>query len=154
MNLILWRHAEAEEGELLPDLDRALTPRGEKQASRMARWLHTQMPESTRILVSPALRCQQTARTLGLKFKLRDELGPSGTAEQVLVLAQWPKHKGQLLLVGHQPWIGAIVAQLLGVGSGDMQVRKGAVWWLRSRALEVGYQTSLIAVQNPDQVTR
>ena len=34
MDLILWRHAEAEPGE--PDLERALTPKGVKQARRMA----------------------------------------------------------------------------------------------------------------------
>ena len=37
MDLILWRHAEAHEGEDgLDDLERALTPRSEKQAARMA----------------------------------------------------------------------------------------------------------------------
>ncbi|HCL86559.1 MAG TPA: histidine phosphatase family protein, partial [Comamonadaceae bacterium] len=44
MDLILWRHAEAIEardGE--DDLQRALTPRGEKQAARMAAWLDRQL---------------------------------------------------------------------------------------------------------------
>ena len=62
MELILWRHAEAQawaEGNLRiqSDLDRALTPRGEKQAARMAEWLDRQLPGRTRILVSPARRC-------------------------------------------------------------------------------------------------
>ncbi len=40
MDLILWRHAEAEEArEDQADVDRRLTPRGEKQAARMAGWL-------------------------------------------------------------------------------------------------------------------
>lgn len=40
MDLILWRHAEAEElGEGMDDLTRALTPRGEKQAAKVAAWL-------------------------------------------------------------------------------------------------------------------
>jgi phosphohistidine phosphatase len=62
MELILWRHAEAEIGE--PDLGRKLTPRGEKQARRVAEWLHAQLPDSARILVSPATRAQQTAKAL------------------------------------------------------------------------------------------
>ena len=37
MDLILWRHAEAEEGD--NDLARELTPKGEKQAARVAEWL-------------------------------------------------------------------------------------------------------------------
>ena len=39
MDLILWRHAEAEEErEGLDDLERGLTSRGEKQAARVARF--------------------------------------------------------------------------------------------------------------------
>ena len=34
MDLILWRHAQAE--DTLPDLERQLTPLGRKQAARMA----------------------------------------------------------------------------------------------------------------------
>jgi len=56
MDLILWRHAEAEdlheggpqEGS---DLHRSLTSRGEKQAARMAAWLDRQLPEGARIVV-------------------------------------------------------------------------------------------------------
>ena len=50
MDLILWRHAEAEDVEDgSEDLARALTPRGEKQAARMAAWLDRQLPEGLRI---------------------------------------------------------------------------------------------------------
>ena len=37
MNLILWRHAEAEDG--VPDLERGLTDKGRRQADAAARWL-------------------------------------------------------------------------------------------------------------------
>ena len=84
MDLILWRHAEAEVGpegdpEADSDLARALTARGEKQAARMASWLDRQLPGSARILVSPARRCEQTALALGRKFKIRDELAPGAS---------------------------------------------------------------------------
>ena len=69
MDLILWRHAEAvAERPDLDDLERALTPKGERQAQRMGEWLNQRLAESTRILVSPALRCQQTVRGLGRSF--------------------------------------------------------------------------------------
>ena len=69
MDLILWRHAEAEdwpEGDPQggSDLERSLTSRGEKQAARMANWLDRQLPEGARIFVSPARRCEQTALAL------------------------------------------------------------------------------------------
>ena len=65
MDLILWRHAEAEDGSLtLPDAQRRLTERGEKQARKMALWLSEHLPKATRILVSPAQRTQQTVHPL------------------------------------------------------------------------------------------
>ena len=61
MDLILWRHAEAQDPEgMMTDLDRPLTRRGDKQATRMAAWLDRQLPEGTRILCSPAIRTEQT----------------------------------------------------------------------------------------------
>ena len=59
MDLILWRHAEAEEAaDGGDDLERALTSRGEKQAARMAGWLDRQLPEGLRVLASPAKRTE------------------------------------------------------------------------------------------------
>ena len=62
MDLIFWRHAEADDWvEGCDDMQRSLTGRGEKQAKRMAAWLDRQLPEGTRIVCSPARRCEQTA---------------------------------------------------------------------------------------------
>ena len=99
MDLILWRHAEAEElSEGMDDLTRALTPRGEKQAAKMAAWLDRQLPEGLRVIASPARRTEQTAAALGRKFKLRAELLPGGTAQDLLDLAQWPNARGSILV--------------------------------------------------------
>lgn len=151
MDLILWRHAEAHEGEDgLDDLERALTPRGEKQAARMAAWLDRQLPEGLRVLSSPARRAEQTAKALGRKYKLRAELLPEGTPAELLELVQWPRARGAVLVVGHQPLLGLTAAHLLGMGAGECAIRKGSVWWLRQRQrLEVS-QTVLMAVMAPD----
>ena len=151
MDLILWRHAEAHEGEDgLDDLERALTPRGEKQAARMAAWLDRQLPEGLRVLSSPARRAEQTAKALGRKYKLRAELLPEGTPAELLELVQWPRARGAVLVVWHQPLLGLTAAHLLGMGAGECSIRKGAVWWLRQRQrLEVS-QTVLMAVMAPD----
>jgi phosphohistidine phosphatase len=54
MDLILWRHAEAFDlAEGGTDLERMLTPRGEKQAARMAAWLDRQLPEGRARPVQP-----------------------------------------------------------------------------------------------------
>jgi len=155
MDLILWRHAEAEdgpEGDPLRsrDLERALTPRGEKQAFRMASWLDRQLPEGARIVVSPARRCEQTALALGRKYKIRTELAPGATAAQLLELVQWPLSKSPILVVGHQPTLGQTIAQLLGLQESDCPVKKGALWWLRSRDRDGHSQTVVVTVQSPE----
>lgn len=148
MDLIFWRHAEAFEaqgGE--DDMTRALTPRGERHATRMAHWLDRQLPDGVRILCSPAKRAEQTVIALGRKYKIRDELSPQSQPDQVLELAQWPNNKNSVLIVGHQPFLGQTIAKLLELPSGECSVRKGAVWWLRSRQKEELQQTVLISVQ-------
>ena len=151
MDLIIWRHAEAEdEHEGQDDLQRALTPRGEKQAARMAVWLDQHLPESTRILCSPALRCEQTVLPLGRKYKLRDDLAPDRGAAKLLEAVEWPGSRQAVLVVGHQPTLGQVVAGLIGVKNGDFPIRKGAVWWLRGRERDGHEQTVVLSVQSPD----
>jgi len=151
MDLIVWRHAEAQEWlEGCDDMARSLTSRGEKQATRMANWLDRQLPEGTRILVSPARRCEQTAQALGRKYKLREELAPGASADQLLALVQWPLAKGTVLVVGHQPTLGQTIAQLLGLSATECTVKKGAVWWLRNRQRDAQSQTVVVAVQSPE----
>jgi phosphohistidine phosphatase len=151
MDLIFWRHAEAEdEGEELPDIDRPLTAKGEKQAKRVGAWLDRNLPDGTRILCSPALRCQQTALALGRKFALREELAPGAHAAALLQAAQWPHARHPVMIVGHQPVLGEALGQLLHVPSGGCAVRKGAVWWVRTRERDGHEQTLVWAVQSPE----
>jgi len=150
VDLILWRHAEAQEhpqgeqgeqGDAL-DLARRLTPRGEKQAARMAAWLDRQLPEGTRIWSSPAARTEQTAQTvqaLGRKYRVSEALAPGASPAHLLEL-----------VVGHQPTLGQVVAQLLGMQAADCSVKKGAVWWLRRRERAGAPQTVIVTVQTPE----
>ena len=151
MDLILWRHAEAQDWvEGCDDMARELTPRGEKQAVRMAGWLDRQLPQGTRILVSPARRAEQTALALARKYKIRPELFPNGSVAQLLECVQWPNAKGTVLVVGHQPTLGQTIAQLLGLEARECAVKKGAVWWLRTRERDTLSQTVVVTVQSPE----
>lgn len=151
MDLVLWRHAEAQEWtQDSNDLLRPLTSRGDKQAARMANWLDRQLPDNTRIFVSPALRTEQTARALARKFKIRPELAPGCSAAQLLDLVQWPDAKGVVLVVGHQPTLGQTIAQLIGLSASECSVKKGSVWWLRNRQRDTLDQTVVVTVQSPE----
>jgi phosphohistidine phosphatase len=151
MDLILWRHAEAFEArEGDDDLERALTPKGERQAQRMAEWLNQRLAHSTRVIASPARRCQQTAKALGKKFKTLDELAPDGNGEALLKAARWPDATEPMLVVGHQPMLGFVASFLLSGQPQEWTIKKGAVWWVRGRNREDNEQVVLQAVQSPD----
>lgn len=131
MQLILWRHAEAENGEA--DLSRALTPKGIEQARKMASWLKPQLPKNIQILTSPALRTLQTVEALNMPYTCLDALAPGCSAQTLASLAQWPSNDESVLIVGHQPTLGILAALCM---SGDTQtwsIKKGAVWWISSR---------------------
>jgi phosphohistidine phosphatase len=159
MDLILWRHADAhdlpdEAPDAQADLARPLTARGEKQARRMAEWLNRVLPASTRILVSPAQRCRQTADALDRKYRTVEALLPGTSHSQALDAARWPDSREPVLLVGHQPALGQLAASLLSgapaLASPPWAVRKGAVWWLRRREREGSAEVVLVAVRGPE----
>jgi len=153
MDLILWRHAEARDAEFgMSDFDRALTPRGERQAAQMANWLNRHLPAGTRVLASPSRRTQQTAAALGCKFKTVPELAPGASVASLLAATRWPNATEPVLVVGHQPTLGLVAAHLLaGVGQ-PWSVKKGAVWWLHRRDRRGDDQTALFTVRGPDDV--
>jgi phosphohistidine phosphatase len=151
MDLILWRHAEAIDLELVgDDMARYLTPRGEKQAARMAEWLDRQLPAGAKVFASPAVRAEQTAHALGRRFKICPALAPLAKAEQLLELVQWPQAKGCFLVVGHQPVLGQVIAQLVGLQASECALKKGSLWWLRHREREHVSQTVVVTVQSPE----
>lgn len=153
MDLILWRHAEAFEAqEAQNDLERPLTPKGERQAQRMSAWLARQMPSSAKVLVSPACRAQQTALALERKFKTVDLLSPEGSVEGLLHAARWPESREVVLVVGHQPTLGLTAAYLTSGQAQSWAVKKGGVWWLRARERQGELQVLLHAVVSPDML--
>src|SRR4051794_35866351 len=111
MDLILFRHCEAEPGE--PDLRRRLTPKGHKQAERMASRIERHLPDTSRILVSPTERTQQTAQALNRKFRIVPDLAPGAGVMAVLRAANWPDSREPVLIVGHQPALGMVASYLL-----------------------------------------
>ena len=148
MDLILWRHAEAEDGA--PDHARELTPKGIKQAAKIAAFLHRHLPDDHRILVSPATRAQQTVAALTKHFTLAPSISPGASAQAVLHAARWPDGGGTVLVVGHQPTLGEVAAQLLGCGDTSLSIKKGAIWWFSQR--ENSEQITLRLVIAPDSL--
>lgn len=148
MELVLWRHADAEDG--IPDEARKLTPKGVKQAERMAAWLRERLPQHAHILASPARRAQQTAQALSAKFKTSDALSTLASPQALLAATDWPHGGKTVVVVGHQPTLGAAAALALTGTATELSVKKGAVWWLAYR--EADDEVIVRAVMSPDML--
>jgi len=148
MDLILWRHAEAEEGG--NDLARELTPKGQKQAARVAEWLLHRLPSRFALISSPAARAQQTAQALGIPVKTAKDIAPGAAVSAILKAAGWPDNKGTAVLVGHQPDLGQAAAFLISGSQGRVSIKKGGLWWLSDRVRGEEAQVVVRAVVSPD----
>jgi phosphohistidine phosphatase len=150
MDLILWRHAEAEDGA--PDSQRTLTTKGRKQADKVAAWLAGRLPDDTRVLASPTARTQETAAALKRPFETVAAIGPGTSIHALLTASGWPEHGGTVVIVGHQPTLGEAAAWLLAGAASEWTIKKGALWWFSQRARSDDAETILRAVIGPDLI--
>jgi phosphohistidine phosphatase len=144
MDLLLWRHADAEDG--IPDAGRALTKKGLRQAKLVAEWLKPRLPGEYLVLASPAKRAQQTAAALELPYTTERGIGVSASVADIVAATGWPTHKGAVVVVGHQPTLGYLASRLLAGEQAGWTIKKGALWWFSIREGEV----ILRAVVSPD----
>ena len=144
MELLLWRHAEA--APTKPDIERALTIEGQKQAAIMASWLRSRLPNNTRILVSPARRAQETAAALGMDFSTCRALAPDAEPEAILETAGWPNATHNVLIVSHQPALGAAAALAITGHTHYWNIDIGNVWWLSTESHDKNEKAVLRAI--------
>lgn len=150
MDLILWRHADAEDGN--PDSSRKLTAKGEKQAKDMAEWLRKRLPSEARVISSPAMRATQTVSALSDQFEILDALDTDASALSILTAAGWPDAKGAVVIVGHQPTLGQVAALLISGAEDGWSIKKGSIWWITNRVRGEASQNLLRAVMTPDLI--
>ncbi|WP_338808993.1 histidine phosphatase family protein [Neisseria leonii] len=150
MNLILWRHAQAEYRDG-PDLARLLTAHGHRQAEHTARWLRPLLPDGAEIWVSEAARSQQTAVYLNPEYAVSPLLNPDAAPENIMPLLAAAAEKSTVIIVGHQPWIGALCACLLngGTPAESWPVKKSGVWWFNVKHTPDGLHAKLKAAMTP-----
>ncbi len=127
MELILWRHADAEDGA--PDLERKLTAKGHKQAKQVAEWLLKRL-DDFEVVASPAVRAQQTAEALGKNITTVKQLAPGASVSAIVKAAGWPDKDGTIIVVGHQPDLGCAISYLLSGADTEWRLKKGGLWWI------------------------
>ena len=121
MHIYLVRHGEAvERAAGIDDGGRWLTPKGRKTMIKAAGRLRKQHVRPDLIITSPLTRAVQTAELLAARVGIRSELradaclSADGSIEQVLELIRNMTKTDALMLVGHEPLLGQIAAELLG----------------------------------------
>lgn len=149
MDLLLWRHADAVTG--MPDAERKLSEKGRRQAEKVGNWLSRHAPTELTLLVSPLERARQTAEAFSKRYTLVAALANAASPQELLEAAGWPNAAGAVMLVGHQPTLGEIAAQLLG-SHGALNIRKGALWWFRTKPQARGSVIELRTVVDPAEL--
>jgi len=129
MILYLLRHAEAEV-LAASDAVRQLTPKGQQQAARVAKFCLVGGIKPEVILTSPVRRARQTADVVAESLPEAELIEVPWAACGMDPFDAVPKLQGYaklpaVMLVGHQPDLGALAALLLGCENiGALHVRK------------------------------
>jgi phosphohistidine phosphatase len=134
MEIWLLRHAAAEDRAASGrDSDRTLTEDGHRRAREVARGLASLEPEIELVLTSPYWRARQTAepaaQALKLSARLRETraLEPDRDPSEIL---EEIKAEGveSVLLVGHEPHLGALLGRLVAGAPGvEIAMKKASV---------------------------
>jgi phosphohistidine phosphatase len=146
--LWLLRHADAEPHGTRPDPERRLTGRGERQARLAGQALARMGVEFEQLLSSPKERALRTAKLALEAWQERTPQGPSpGELEvhdplssgfdgrQALATIAQLEPAGRLLVVGHEPDLSGVVAQLTGA---RIDLKKGGLAIVRLQAVAPG----------------
>lgn len=137
--LVLLRHAKSDYPAGVADIDRPLAPRGARDAAAAAWWLRTGYPVIDEVVVSPAVRAQQTWGYVATaveagSVRTDDRIYVDWGERLLAVVAELDPGSHTALIVGHNPGIEELARSLAG-------------GWSPARdRLEVKFPTSGIAV--------
>ena len=115
MILYLVRHGEAKSAA--EGLEPSLTQRGREAVSRISNWAKQQEVRPVQIRHSGKRRAEQTAQILAEDLKPSggvvavSDLSPNDDPRSIVKLVA--KEEKQLMFVGHLPFMGRLVSQLL-----------------------------------------
>jgi phosphohistidine phosphatase len=99
------------------------------------------------MLVSPAVRAQQTAQELAREATTCEQVNVGADASQLLEVAGWPNGSGTVVVVGHQPTLGAAAALALTGKASQWRVRKSGGWWLSRRGESKPFVVAVLTPQ-------
>src|SRR5262245_21094712 len=120
LSLYVLRHAKAEEASDGGDHERVLRGRGRRAAKLAGRALARLGEAPELVLCSSAARARETAELaleaggMRARLELRRELYAAGASGMLALLAAAEGEAQRVLLVGHQPGLSQLIAELVG----------------------------------------
>jgi phosphohistidine phosphatase len=130
--LWLLRHGDAEPHDARRDPDRRLTERGERQARAAGQALVRLNANIGVVLTSPKVRALATAQLAagawGAEPEVYEPLAEGFDGREALEALARVDGDGRLLVVGHEPDLSQVVADLAG---GRIDLKKGGLAALR-----------------------
>lgn len=127
--LYLFRHAKAETAQPgKQDRTRALSERGRIEAGRIGAYMATHALIPDRVVVSPAVRTQESWTHLASALQpapeaLTDDRIYDATPDDILaVIKDVPANAQTLMIVGHNPSLHEVATAL--IASGDIDARE------------------------------
>ena len=133
MEIYILRHGIAEEHNAGGDAQRALTDEGRRKLQRVLECADQVKVAPSLILSSPYKRARQTAEMAaevlhcGKKIVDTDALLPEGSPEALWEEVRARRQESAILIAGHQPMLGSVVAWFLGAPSAEIDLKKGAM---------------------------
>ncbi|WP_055694837.1 SixA phosphatase family protein [Streptomyces prasinopilosus] len=124
--LVVLRHAKSARPEGVPDRDRPLAARGERDAPAAGRALAAAVGPPGLVLCSTAVRARRTWELAAAEWdapppvRYESRLYAAGVPGLLAVVREVPAEVGTLLLVGHNPGLADLVLALAGDGADDL----------------------------------
>lgn len=133
MILYVMRHAEAVEGsDVLKDEWRYLTEKGRSAAGKVSALLARTGPKPRLTITSPLTRAVQTAE-IAAEMACRKNvvvaselLLPGGDIDELIAHLKGCADAKRVMVVGHEPQLGSLVAALLGRSDEALPLKKSA----------------------------
>ncbi|MFZ0906491.1 MAG: histidine phosphatase family protein [Mycobacterium sp.] len=119
--LVLLRHAKSAYPEGVPDHDRPLAPRGQREAELAGDWLRANLHPIDAVLCSTATRARETLAHTAIDAPVRyiDRLYEAVPGTVVDEITRVGDDVGVLLVVAHEPTMTQVALGLAGANSSN-----------------------------------
>jgi phosphohistidine phosphatase len=118
--LVLLRHAKSAWPGGVPDAQRPLNERGQRDAPAAGRWLRENLDGLGAVVCSPARRTQETWALVAAELAdppsptLDERIYGAPPDDLLAVIRELPDAAGSALLIGHNPGVAELVELLAG----------------------------------------